>query len=336
MKKTLYILFLVLLCSVSLPSRAAEEEGGIDVSELIFEHLGDSYEWHIAKSCVIHLPCILVDKGGITTFMSSQIEHGQEYKGYHIAAEGSYAGKIVNEQGERPFDISITKNVLELFIVCAILLSVFLGLARWYKKHGYKKAPGGFVGAMEVLVGFVEKDVIKSSIGHGYQKFLYYLLTVFFFILTCNLMGLLPIFPGGANVTGNIAVPLTLAISAFIAINFFAPKGYYKSIFWPEVPLFLKVFPLMPTIEFVGVFTKPFSLTVRLFANILAGHVVILSLSSLVFITAQMGTYINSSMTFVGIAFSIFMNCLELLVAFIQAYVFTMLTATFIGIAQSE
>ena len=131
-------------------------------------------------------------------------------------------------------------------------------------------------------------------------------------------------------------MPLTLAISAFIAINFFAPKGYYKSIFWPEVPFFLKAFPLMPAIEFVGVFTKPFSLTIRLFANILAGHVVILSLSSLVFITAEMGAAINSSMTFVGVAFSIFMNCLELLVAFIQAYVFTMLTATFIGIAQSE
>ena len=189
---------------------------------------------------------------------------------------------------------------------------------------------------MEVVVGFVENDVIKSSIGHGYQKFLNYLLTVFFFILTCNLLGLIPIFPGGANLTGNIAVPLTLAVSAFIAINFFAPKGYYKSIFWPDVPLFLKAFPLMPTIEFVGVFTKPFSLTIRLFANILAGHVVILSLSSLVFITAQAGAGINSSMTVVGVAFSIFMNCLELLVAFIQAYVFTMLTATFIGIAHSE
>lgn len=336
MKKILYIFLLTLLTCVSLPMCAAEKEGGVHVSELIFEHLGDSYEWHIAKGCVIPLPCILIEKGGVTTFMSNQIEHGQECKGYHIAAEGQYAGKIVNSQGERPFDISITKNVLELFIVCAILLSVFLGLAHWYKKHGYKKAPGGFVGAMEVVVGFVENDVIKSSIGHGYQKFLNYLLTVFFFILTCNLLGLIPIFPGGANLTGNIVVPLTLAVSAFIAINFFAPKGYYKSIFWPDVPLFLKAFPLMPTIEFVGVFTKPFSLTIRLFANILAGHVVILSLSSLVFITAQAGAGINSSMTVVGVAFSIFMNCLELLVAFIQAYVFTMLTATFIGIAHSE
>ena len=335
MKNYCYILLIAVLSCFAQPSRAEEKEA-FNVSELIFEHLGDSYEWHIAKSCVIHLPCILIENGKVTTFMSSELEDGKECKGYHLAVEGDYAGKIVNAQGKRPFDISITKNVLQLFIVCFVLLAVFLGLAHWYKKNGFKKAPGGFVGAMEVIVNFVDKDVIKDSIGYGYQRFSGYLLTIFFFILTCNLLGLIPVFPGGANLTGNIAVPMTLAISAFIAINFFAPKGYYKEIFWPEVPLFLKAIPLMPTIEFIGIFTKPFSLTIRLFANILAGHVIILSLSSLVFITAEMGQGINASMTFVGVAFSIFMNCLELLVAFIQAYVFTMLTATFIGMAQSE
>ena len=307
------------------------------MSKLIFEHLGDSYEWHIAKGLAIPLPCILIGEEGVDVFMSDKLEHGATYKGYHIAEEGDYEGKIVNAAGERPFDISITKNVLELFIVCILLCSVVLGLARWYKKNGFKKAPGGFVGMMEAVINFIDKDVAKESIGHGYEKFSPYLMTVFLFILTSNLLGLIPIFPGGANLTGNIAVTLTCAVSAFIAINCFAPKGYYKSIFWPDVPIFLKApIPILPTIEFIGVFTKPFSLTVRLFANIMAGHIIILALTSVVFVTAKMGAGMCASMTAVSVLFCIFMNCLELLVAFIQAYVFTILTANFIGLAHDE
>ena len=307
------------------------------MSKLIFEHLGDSYEWHIAKELAIPLPCILIGEEGVDVFMSDKLEHGATYKGYHIAEEGDYEGKIVNAAGERPFDISITKNVLELFIVCILLCSVVLGLARWYKKNGFKKAPGGFVGMMEAVINFIDKDVAKESIGHGYEKFSPYLMTVFLFILTSNLLGLIPIFPGGANLTGNIAVTLTCAVSAFIAINCFAPKGYYKSIFWPDVPIFLKApIPILPTIEFIGVFTKPFSLTVRLFANIMAGHIIILALTSVVFVTAKMGAGMCASMTAVSVLFCIFMNCLELLVAFIQAYVFTILTANFIGLAHDE
>ena len=187
------------------------------------------------------------------------------------------------------------------------------------------------------VIDFIDKDVAKESIGHGYEKFSPYLMTVFLFILTSNLLGLIPVFPGGANLTGNIAVTLTCAVTAFIAINCFAPKGYYKSIFWPDVPIFLKApLPIMPTIEFIGVFTKPFSLTVRLFANIMAGHIIILALTSVVFVTAKMGTAMCASMTAVSVLFCIFMNCLELLVAFIQAYVFTILTANFIGLAHDE
>lgn len=312
-------------------------EEGLDVSKLIFEHLGDSYEWYIVEGAVIPLPCILIGEQGVDVFMSTKLEHGATYQGYHIAEEGDYEGKIVNAAGERPFDISITKNVLELFIVCTLLCSVVLGLARWYRKNGSKKAPGGFVGMMEAVIDFIDKDVAKESIGHGYERFSPYLMTVFLFILTSNLLGLLPVFPGGANLTGNIAVTLTCAVSAFIAINFFAPKGYYKSIFWPDVPIFLKApLPIMPTIEFIGVFTKPFSLTVRLFANIMAGHIIILALTSVVFVTAKMGTAMCASMTAVSVLFCIFMNCLELLVAFIQAYVFTILTANFIGLAHDE
>ena len=307
------------------------------MSKLIFEHLGDSYEWHIVEGAVIPLPCILIGPEGVDVFMSDKLEHGATYRGYHIATEGDHEGKIVNADGERPFDISITKNVLELFIVCILLCSVVLGLARWYKKNGCKKAPGGFVGMMEAVIDFIDKDVAKESIGHGYEKFSPYLMTVFLFILTSNLLGLIPVFPGGANLTGNIAVTLTCAVTAFIAINCFAPKGYYKSIFWPDVPIFLKApLPIMPTIEFIGVFTKPFSLTVRLFANIMAGHIIILALTSVVFVTAKMGAGMCASMTAVSVLFCIFMNCLELLVAFIQAYVFTILTANFIGLAHDE
>ena len=321
------LIYIICALAFAAPIRAEEEE--LDVSKLIFEHLGDSYEWHITKGAVIPLPCILIGEGGVDVFMSDKLEHGATYKGYHIAEGGDHEGKIVNAAGERPFDISITKNVLELFIVCFLLCSVVLGLARWYRKNGYKKAPGGFVGMMEAVIDFIDKDVAKESIGHGYEKFSPYLMTVFLFILTSNLLGLIPVFPGGANLTGNIAVTLTCAVTAFIAINCFAPKGYYKSIFWPDVPIFLKApLPIMPTIEFIGVFTKPFSLTVRLFANIMAGHIIILALTSVVFVTA--------SMTAVSVLFCIFMNCLELLVAFIQAYVFTILTANFIGLAHDE
>ena len=329
-------LLIYVICVLSFAAPVSAKEG-LDVSKLIFEHLGDSYEWHIVEGAVIPLPCILIGDGGVDVFLSTKLEHGATYKGYHIAEEGTYAGKIVTEAGVRPFDISITKNVLELFIVCILLCSVVLGLARWYKKNGSRKAPGGFVGMMEAVVDFIDKDVAKESIGHGYERFSPYLMTVFLFILTSNLLGLLPVFPGGANLTGNIAVTLTCAVTAFIAINFFAPKGYYKSIFWPDVPIFLKApLPIMPLIEFIGVFTKPFSLTVRLFANNMAGHIIILALTSVVFVTAEMGAGMCASMTTVSVLFCIFMNCLELLVAFIQAYVFTILTANFIGLAHDE
>jgi len=318
------------------------EGESINIKELIFDHLADSYEWHIAGHTVIHLPCIVYSPGqGLDVFMSHHLEDGANYKGYHIDRK---SGKIVNVAGVRPIDISITKNVAQLFIVCFILCAVFLSLARWYKHNGHKRAPGGFVGMMEAVILFIHEDVARSSIGHGFERFSPYLVTVFLFILTCNLLGLLPVFPGGANLTGNIAVPMVLAITAWVAVNFFAPKAYYKSIFWPNVPIALKAFPLVPTIEFIGVFTKPFSLTIRLFANILAGHIIILSLTGIIFIMWQQGLamgnlggiFLGSAMNVVSVAFTIFMNCLELLVAFVQAYVFTMLTANFIGLAHNE
>ena len=183
----------------------------------------------------------------------------------------------------------------------------------------------------------INDDVIKSCIGPRYQKFAPYLLTAFFFVFLNNLMGLVPFFPGGANVTGNIAITMVLAICTFLAINIFGSKHYWKEIFWPDVPWWLKVpVPMMPVIELFGIFTKPFALMIRLFANMLSGHMAMLILVSLVFISVSMGPLLNSGLTVASVLFNIFMNALEVLVAFIQAYVFTMLSAVFIGLAQER
>ena len=183
----------------------------------------------------------------------------------------------------------------------------------------------------------VNDDIIKSCIGKDYKRYAPYLLTAFFFIFLNNLMGLVPIFPGGGNVTGNIAITLVLACMTFLAVNIWGSKEYWREILWPDVPLWLKIpIPIMPLIEIFGIFTKPFALTVRLFANIMAGHSVILALTCIIFITASLGPVLNGSMSVISVLFAVFMNFLELLVAFIQAYVFTMLSAVFIGLSRVE
>ena len=188
---------------------------------------------------------------------------------------------------------------------------------------------------MEMFIMMVNDDIIKSCVGPNYRKFAPYLLTAFFFIFINNMMGLIPFFPGGANVTGNIAITMVLAVCTFLAVNIFGSKHYWKDIFWPDVPWWLKVpIPMMPFIEFFGIFTKPFALMIRLFANMLAGHMAMLVLTCLIFISASMGPALNGTLTVASVLFNIFMNALELLVAFIQAYVFTMLSAVFIGLAQ--
>ena len=256
---------------------------------------------------------------------------------------GDNEGKIVESDIEgnerRPLiDFSITKTVLSVFISSFLLIIIVLSTAQWYRRHNTTdKAPRGFVGVMEMLITMVVDDVIKPNVGKNYKRYTPYLLTAFFFIFQNNLMGLLPIFPGGANVTGNIAVTFALALCTFIAVNFFGNKEYYKEIFWPDVPIFLKLpVPMMPLIELFGIFVKPFALTIRLFANILAGHTVILAFVCIIFITMSVSTYIGTAMTFVSVFFTIFMNVLELLVAFIQAFVFTMLSSVFIGLSQPE
>lgn len=341
------LLMIVMLCA-GVSARAADPvDDEIDVGEILFGHVGDSYGWHITdwkgKHVSIPLPCIVRSSTGWHLFMSSKIEHGHEYEGLFIAEDGRYEDKIVerNADGEivRPFDISITKNVASLIIAAILLVSIVLATAKWYRKHdASEKAPEGFTGLMEMMIMMVNDEIIKPSVGEKhYRKYAPYLLTAFFFIFVCNLLGLVPFFPGGANVTGNIAVTMMLALFTFIAINVFADKHYWKEILWPDVPLFLKFpIPIMQTIELFGLISKPFSLMVRLFANIMAGHMMVLGLVSVIFVTVKLGPLINGSMTVIAMIFGLVINCLELLVAFIQAYVFTMLSAVFIGMAHQE
>ena len=351
MKINKYIIFLILCLMSVLPIQASGHQEGekVDAKEIVFHHVQDAYEWHITswgdKHFSISLPIIIYSSDtGWHCFSSSHLLHaeGETYEGFKIATEGDYEGKIVevkpNGEEMRPFDISITKTVLSLLINCMIVVGVILYTARWYKKQTPESpAPKGFIGFMEMFIMMVEEDIIKTCVGKDYKKFSPYLLTAFFFIFINNIMGLIPVFPGGGNVTGNIAITMVLALCTFVAVNVFGTKEYWKEILWPEVPTFLKCpIPLMPAIELFGIFTKPFALMIRLFANIFAGHSIILALTSIIFVTASMGAAISTSMSIVSVLFSIFMNCVEILVAFIQAYVFTMLSAVFIGMSRVE
>lgn len=240
-------------------------------------------------------------------------------------------GKYYKEY--RPYDISITKNVAALFIATAIVLIIVMSLVRFYRRRGLK-APRKGMGFMELLVSFVYEGTIKATLGENAKKFAPYLLTCFFFILIMNLLGLIVIFPGGANLTGNIAVTLVLAVMTFIVTNVFGTKHYWKEIFWPDVPLWLKCpLPIMQFIEIFGMFTKPAALCVRLFANMMGGHMIVITLTLLIFIFAVFGTAVAGATTVVSILFSLFMLALDVLVSFIQAYVFTTLSTIFIGMA---
>lgn len=337
MKKLLSVIFLL------IPLFAGAEE--FNVQKYLFGHIGDSYEWHITtvngKAVSIPLPCIVrSDKGGWHCFLSSRLEDGESHLGFRIAGDGEkYAGKIVEDTASgvvRPLDISITKNVFGILINCTLLVVLVLCTTRWYRKHdATEEAPKGFAGLMEMLVTMIEDDIIKDCVGPDYKRYSPYLLTAFFFIFINNLMGIVPFFPGGANITGNIAVTLVLALCTFFAVNIFGNRHYWKDVLWPDVPFWLKVpLPLMPLIEIIGLFTKPFSLMVRLFANILAGHMMILGVLAVIFITASLGPVLNGSLTVVAVLFGVFMDMLELLVAFLQAYVFTMLSSVFIGLSR--
>ena len=321
------------------------EHEKIDIKELILEHLADTYEWHILtwndNAITIPLPIILYSKSsGWNTFLSSEFNNeNSQYNQFQIASEGKNSGKIVEIDASgnevRPLDISLTKNAASLLFSSLLLIVIMLSIAQVYKKDTME-ASKGFTGAMELIILSITHDVIKPSIGKQYKKYAPYILTLFFFILLNNLLGLIPLFPGGANVTGSISVTLVLALFTFAIVNFTGSKTYYKELFWPDVPVWLKApFPLMQIIELVGTITKPFALMIRLFANMTAGHAIILGLTSVVFVTVSLGPAINGSMSIISVLFNVFIFFLEILVAFIQAYIFTVLTSVFIGLARN-
>jgi len=326
----------------------------------IFDHIVDSYGWHITTFKGHHigipLPVILIDDGEFVCFSSSRLHSGTAaYKGYMISDSGPRKGKIVKlkdsdftghiESGEiyeinedaNLWDFSITKNVCSLFISIILICVLFISVAKAYKKRE-GKAPKGLQTAMEILILFIRDDVAKPSLGKNYLKYFPYLLTLFFFIFINNLMGLIPIFPGGANLTGNIAVTGTLALITLLIILFSSKKVYWAHIFnTPGVPWWLKIpIPLMPAVEFISVFTKPFVLMVRLFANITAGHIIVLGFIGLIFIFGEMSPALGAVTSVFSVFFYLFMCLLELVVAFVQAFLFTLLTAIFVGMAAED
>lgn len=306
-------------------------------TEIIMEHISDSHDWHLWGHTSIPLPIILYTDKGFDIFLSSAFHHGeQDHQGKHYTYRWvdkkrirvvNAAGEVDDEASAKVWDFSITKNVASMFLSVILLVLIFSSVANAYKKRA-GKAPKGFQSLIEPIILFVRDDIARPNIGHTYAKFMPLLLTIFFFIWFNNLLGLVPIFPGAANVTGNIATTFVLALIVLVVVNVNGNKYYWGHILKPDVPWWL--YPIMIPVELVGVISKPFALMIRLFANITAGHIIILSLISLIFV------FNSLAIAPVSLAFVLFMNVLELLVAFLQAFIFTLLTALFIGMAVEE
>lgn len=331
-----FVLFFVFSAAVAQDHGATESAGhdaekkeAFNASEVIVHHVLDDHIWHLwdGHYGTIYLPVIVYSsEKGLDIFSSKNFydEHHSvvEYNGYVLEHNHIY---LAGPEKKAVFDISITKNVAMLLINATLMVLVFLAVAKGYKKN-QGKAPKGIQSFFEPIILFVRDDVVKPNIGHNYEKYFPYLLTLFFFILFGNLLGLLP---GAGNLTGNIAVTLTLALLTFIITNVNGNKAYWAHIFWtPGVPLPLR--PIIMLVEIIGIFTKPISLTVRLFVAITAGHIVLLSLIALTFIFGSIWVGFASSLIV------LFINLIELLVAGIQAYVFVLFTSLYIGMATAE
>lgn len=326
----------------------AGESGKLNAGKLIMDHVADSHGWHLWGHTEIPLPVILYNsQRGLSTFMSSRFEHGHTtYAGYRLDGQNvvavnetetlpAHATTVNEELTAATYDISITKNVVSIFITAILLLLIFSSIAGMYTRKNKGLAPTGLQNAMEPIILFMRDEVIKPGIGPKYEKYTPYLLTVFFFIWVANMLGLVPVFPGGANLTGNISVAMTLALFTFVIVLISANKNYWVHVFaMPGVPKPILI--LLTPIEILGVFLRPFVLMIRLFANITAGHIIALSFFALIFIFGQNGTGVGLAVSPMSLLFTVFMTTLELLVAFLQAYVFTMLSAVYIGAAVEE
>lgn len=318
--------------------KKVEHEAGseeFDPVEMIMHHIKDAHEWHLwdlkgedgeMHAVSIPLPIILYTDGNLDVFMSSEFNHGQSNVVKGDREYNIYHEKITELSGKTVLDFSITKNVFVLIFTAIAMFFIFLAVASNYKKNS--GAPKGIAKFMEPLIVFVRDEIAKPNISNRPERFTPYLLTVFFFIWMNNLLGLVPFFPGGANLTGNISFTMVLALFTMFITNINGNKQYWKHVLTPPVPWPLWI--IMIPVELIGVLTKPFALMVRLFANITAGHIIILSLVSLIFI------FKSVAVSPVSIGFILFMNCLELLVAALQAYIFTLLSALFIGMATEE
>lgn len=315
---------------------STNEPIGKQVSKMILGHIGDNHDWDaFGHAVVIPLPVILYTKSqGLQFFFSSKFHHGLEaHNGFKMVNEGA---KIVWEDASKTepiYDFSITKIAATLILGGFGLVFMLIWTAKAYKKRA-GKGPKGLQNLLESLIIFIRDTVIKPSVGPRYEKFMPLLLTLFWFIFFLNLMGQIPFFPGGANASGNIAITLVLAFVVLWHVVAHANWHYWKHILWPDVPHGLKI--LMWPIEIMGFFLRPFVLMLRLFANITAGHIIILGFFSLIFIFGSMKTWVGLAVSPASVAFTIFMSFLELLVAFLQAYVFTLLASLYIGSAIEE
>jgi len=321
------LICIVLAAFASAPLKASPEEGEeFNPGDLIIHHVLDDHIWHFFDGHygTLYLPVIAYSpERGIEVFSSSNLydEHHEmiDYNGYSL----EQGHLTLNEAAV--FDFSITKNVLTLLFIALFMIVVFRSVAMGYTKNE-GRAPSGIQSFFEPIIVYVKDEIVRPNISHNHERYLPYLLTLFFFVLLGNLFGL---FPGAANLTGNIAVTLSLALFTFIITNVSGNKGYWGHIFNPPgVPILIK--PLLVLVEFIGIFTKPISLTIRLFVAITAGHIVILSLIALIFIFQSYYVGIGSTLIV------LFINFIELLVAGIQAYVFTMFSALYIGLATEQ
>lgn len=338
LKTLLVAAFGLFFAAFSIPALANEEAGEkkLDPAKIIMEHIQDAHDFHFFTleredgtefHATLPLPVIIYSQTkGLVIFSSSQFHHGHAaYQGYTLEHN-----KIHSEDPAEVFyDLSITKNVIQMLIALTILVVLMIGVANKYKKgQGITSAPKGWQNAIEPVITFVRDEVAKPNLGGKYAKYLPYLLTVFFFILINNIFGLLP---GSANVTGNIAFTIVMGVISFFVILFSTNKHFWAHIFWfPGVPLPVRIFIMLP-VELLGVFTKPFALIVRLFANMVAGHIIILSFITLIFIFGSMNVVAGWGFSPLSVAFAVFIYMIEIMVAFIQAFIFTNLTAVFIG-----
>lgn len=320
----------------SMEKASDGQEKKFEPKEIILEHIGDSHSWPVIGKTMLPLPIIICTNQGIELFSSAKLmPEGTVYNGTHYSYKlekdkvqvVDAAGNVDEEATSKKIkDFSITRNVASMFMAVAILLIVFLRVSSAYKKRA-GKGPKGLQSFLEPLILFVRDDIAIPNIGIKYARFMPLLLTIFFFILLNNLLGMVPFFPGGYNLTGNIAVTAVLSVIIFFVVNLNGNKDYWKHIFVPN-PWWL--FFIMIPVEIVGIFTKPIALMIRLFANITAGHILILSLISLIFIFKTI--WVSP----VSVVFVVFMDTIELLVAFLQAYIFTLLSSLFIGMAIAE